>query len=1088
MGLREVYEPLKDVIENPSLDEAIAPSLGKVYLYDSLSDEEKRIIEPYAVPETFFSMTYISNGMRRILESILDMLERSDGKVIELPTVFGGGKTHTLLAIYHAFRRPEALRLASPRDVANRLADRIKKLKEDYGEVEVIIVDGEFRTLAPSPATPLDAGTYKVHTIWGSIAHQLGRYELMKDSDQAASAPGIDELGELFRGKPIIVLIDELAEYLPKAIKEGFLDALLGFIKRLPASVSGKRACILITMPGEKWKEKPEVLEFEKRYEHMEPVLRQIHVVLREQGIVQEPLAYEDVVKVLKKRIFGKDTPLPPEMANKIRSHYIAIYEQEEYFPPEARRQLDKLIEYYPFHPTYIETLYHHIATRPGFQRTRSVIKITRKVVRTLWKSGQDPDFIMPWHMDLTDNDILNTLLASDRYRGFVKGVEKSVFEETKDLANPELARIVANTIFVRTFTYEGLYTLAGRLPHPDTKEVIYMVYERELFERLNAAPPDVIRCLEDIGTFTYFHSKDNRHWFTPHPTLAEEVKKMAEEMSDNDPGVLRELRKRVEKMLKGQKDEEIPMIFKNYKIVEPLDIPTFKASDNREHTAIIALGPITEEQARNWILGPPDSPRNYKNTTIVISMREDAKKGLLNVIKELVACDRIDIAKLAITEEDRELQRTKLRALKREAEKKLLSRLPSAFCRVWYPAYDPKNGSEVVKSIDVSPLKHILVQAERGLKDGRVGKIVDARDLSLEIFFDVLKEGGVSIRDQYQTIGEIYDKLLSNPRFIFMNYDMLASVLERGAKQLEIGFKLGDEIYWKKIFDSEEEAKEAEVDYRIPNIRHGEYGPQYLVGRWELLCEDLVDKLLKEEGISEEDGTKVRIEYRLLLPSGVSIGIKELLQREPRKYKDFVRGGRLFRVKEELKEGFIISIDPTFKEIRPGEPIEVKVKVEPVGKYEYEVRLKSTLGKIEPDAGKPPFEALWSVTAPKEVGPHELTLTGIGKDPKKFSHSARMKLIVKGVEEIFETSLDEYKCVEGDVITHIRTEDYTAFKLLETLLGLGPDKLPVYKIRKVSIDMELELSARDAVDKLKSIPKECKKSIIIKVKRVARR
>ena len=237
------------LIPLPNYFAILRPSLGGIYLHDVLSVEEKKKIEQYVAPEKFFSVTYISNNLKQVFESILDILERSDGKIIELSAPTGGGKTHTLLAVYHAFRNPEALRLADPRNVANELANRIKKFKEKYGEVEAIIIDGEFESLAPSLTKPLDAGTCKIYTIWGFMAYQLGKYELMRGNDQPPfPVPSVDELKKLFQDRPVIILIDNFAKYLLRLINESFLDKFITFIKRLSISISGKRACILVAM------------------------------------------------------------------------------------------------------------------------------------------------------------------------------------------------------------------------------------------------------------------------------------------------------------------------------------------------------------------------------------------------------------------------------------------------------------------------------------------------------------------------------------------------------------------------------------------------------------------------------------------------------------------------------------------------------------------------------------------------------------------------------------------------------------------------------------------------------------------------
>ena len=52
----------------------------------------------------FFSRTYLTGGLKKLLSETLKRLTTGNGEpVIQLKTSFGGGKTHSLLALYHLF-------------------------------------------------------------------------------------------------------------------------------------------------------------------------------------------------------------------------------------------------------------------------------------------------------------------------------------------------------------------------------------------------------------------------------------------------------------------------------------------------------------------------------------------------------------------------------------------------------------------------------------------------------------------------------------------------------------------------------------------------------------------------------------------------------------------------------------------------------------------------------------------------------------------------------------------------------------------------------------------------------------------------
>ena len=56
----------------------------------------------YVDPREFFSRTYLTEGLRPSLTGALRRLSGTGGEsVIDLQTTFGGGKTHSMLALWH---------------------------------------------------------------------------------------------------------------------------------------------------------------------------------------------------------------------------------------------------------------------------------------------------------------------------------------------------------------------------------------------------------------------------------------------------------------------------------------------------------------------------------------------------------------------------------------------------------------------------------------------------------------------------------------------------------------------------------------------------------------------------------------------------------------------------------------------------------------------------------------------------------------------------------------------------------------------------------------------------------------------------
>src|SRR5690348_9092738 len=96
---REIAIPHPDVLEGTFQQSEFAADLTAVH---------KGIASPeYADPKAFFARTFITEGMRLLLTQVAERLAGKGGEpVIQLQTPFGGGKTHSLLAVYHLARRP----------------------------------------------------------------------------------------------------------------------------------------------------------------------------------------------------------------------------------------------------------------------------------------------------------------------------------------------------------------------------------------------------------------------------------------------------------------------------------------------------------------------------------------------------------------------------------------------------------------------------------------------------------------------------------------------------------------------------------------------------------------------------------------------------------------------------------------------------------------------------------------------------------------------------------------------------------------------------------------------------------------------
>ena len=100
---RQVVTPHADIRQGKFDASVFAADLGEVLAGRGAVD--------YRDAQTFFAKTYLTGGISQLA---IDVMQRLSGKgrgepVIQLQTPFGGGKTHTLLTLYHLFRNSDKI-------------------------------------------------------------------------------------------------------------------------------------------------------------------------------------------------------------------------------------------------------------------------------------------------------------------------------------------------------------------------------------------------------------------------------------------------------------------------------------------------------------------------------------------------------------------------------------------------------------------------------------------------------------------------------------------------------------------------------------------------------------------------------------------------------------------------------------------------------------------------------------------------------------------------------------------------------------------------------------------------------------------
>ncbi len=154
---REVVTPHPDVASGRYQQAEFAADLWQVRLGEGAPE--------YRNPAEFFRRTYLTESLRQLLAGAVRRLGGDGGDpVVQLQTNFGGGKTHSMLALYHLFSGTPYSELLGIDDIVREVGVGLPSA------VRRVVLVGN-RISPGNPVTKPD-GTV-ARTLWGELAWQL---------------------------------------------------------------------------------------------------------------------------------------------------------------------------------------------------------------------------------------------------------------------------------------------------------------------------------------------------------------------------------------------------------------------------------------------------------------------------------------------------------------------------------------------------------------------------------------------------------------------------------------------------------------------------------------------------------------------------------------------------------------------------------------------------------------------------------------------------------------------------------------------------------------------------------------------------
>ena len=450
----DLCEPRKDVIKGDIAKSDFAADLAQV-IKGTAPDE-------YLKAQLFFGTTYPTRGLKSLLANVCSRLSGKPGEVaaiFRLGTSFGGGKTHSLIALVHAAN--------GMRGVTNA-AEFIDPAVVPKGRVRVAAFDGE----NADPANGRKMGDdVLAFTPWGEIAYALAGkagYERVRRGDEQAIAPGAETIQELFGGEPTLILLDELSVYLRKVQKlPQAREQLAAFLTSLFKAVeSSPKAAVVYTLSIGKDDRSSDAYSEESQF--IADRMSEIESVSARKATLLNPTEDDETVQVLRRRLFDRiDDSGASLVIDGYRESWIS--NRDALVADAARPEtIDAFRASYPFHPDVLATLTGKTATLVTFQRVRGMLRLLAGTVAYLWSTKPaDATAIHLHHIDPGFPAIYEEIATRLGQRAYVPAIrndivaaepgKRALAQEIDDAHYRGLApyaTYVARTIFIHTLAY----------------------------------------------------------------------------------------------------------------------------------------------------------------------------------------------------------------------------------------------------------------------------------------------------------------------------------------------------------------------------------------------------------------------------------------------------------------------------------------------------------------------------------------------------------------------------------------------------------------------------------------------------------
>ncbi len=713
---REVVSPHRDVASGRYQQAEFAADLWQVHLGEG-TDE-------YRDPVEFFRRTYLTQSLHGLLEGGVRRLTGAGGDpVVQLQTNFGGGKTHSMLALYH---------LCSGRPLTEFPGlEPVLEAAEASAPIKakrVVLVGNK---ISPgNPSTKSD-GTV-VRTLWGELAWQLGgkdAFKRVQADDERGTSPG-DMLRELFNEYgPCLILIDEWVAYARQLhdqsdLPGGTFETQFSFAQALTESAKLAKNCLLvISLPASDTAGSPHTQatsDVEVGGQRGREALERLRNVVGRVESSWRPATAEEGFEIVRRRLFEPllERRQFTERDNVTRAFYDLYRTQPGEFPAECGKEAyhKRLKDAYPIHPEVFDRLYGDWSTLVKFQRTRGVLRLMAAVIHSLWEKSDRNPMVLPCHLSIDDPRVQSELTRylSDNWAPIIEkdvdgpqSVPLRIDSEVPNLGKYHATRRVARTIYLGSAPTAG----AANKGIEDRWIKLGCVIPGEQ----PAVFGDALRRL--AAAATYLYEDKPRFWYSVQPTVAKVAEDRAEQLKRDADKVHLELESWLRRDLQQTGD---------FARVHRLPKSGHDVADDFE-VGLVVLEPEqwyakdgntpAEIAAKAVFESRGNAPRLYRNTLVFLvadrTRWQDLEEGLRRCIAWRTILDDVETLQLSPH------QVRQAKAQSEAAEAVVKARLPETYQWLLVPVQPKPTDPIAWEAVKLTGAEPLAVRASKKLKSG---------------------------------------------------------------------------------------------------------------------------------------------------------------------------------------------------------------------------------------------------------------------------------------------------------------------------------------------------------------------------------